>query len=67
MAIEITRVGRDLYKATLTPPHSNRREGTVSQPMTRDLLMRTLRDLGCRPTEISEAFYDADPDWLIRQ
>jgi hypothetical protein len=66
MAIEINRVGGDLYNATLTPPHISRRQRTVTQPMTRDLLMRALRDLGCRPTEISEAFYEADPDWLIR-
>jgi hypothetical protein len=66
MAIEITRVGADLYTATLTPPHSDHRQ-TVSQPMARDLLMRALRDHGCRPTDISEAFYEADPGWLIRQ
>jgi hypothetical protein len=67
MAIEITRVGGDLYTATLTPRHSGGRQKTTSQPMTRDLLMRALRDSGCRPADISEAFYEADPDWLIRQ
>jgi hypothetical protein len=67
MGIKITRVGGDLYTATLTRPHGSGRDQTTSQPMSRDLLMRVLRDRGCRPTDISQAFYEADPDWLIRQ
>jgi hypothetical protein len=67
MTIAITRVGGDLYEATLALSHSGRREWTTPQPMTRDGLMRALRDRGCRPTEITEAFYRADPEWLIRQ
>jgi hypothetical protein len=66
MAIVITHLGGELYSATLTSPHSGRRERTMSQPMTRDLLMGALRDRGCRPAEISDAFYEADPHWLIR-
>jgi hypothetical protein len=67
MAIEITRVGGGLYMAALTPPHSGHRERFISQPMTRDLLMEVLRDRGCRPAEVSDAFYQADPEWLIRK
>jgi hypothetical protein len=66
MPLVITRVGGALYKATLTRPH---RGGgwTTPQPMTRDSLIQALRDRGCHPTDISDAFYEADPDWLIRE
>lgn len=67
MAIVITRVDGDLYKATVTAPHSGHRERIMSQPMTCDLLMGALRDLGCHVADISAAFYEADPEWLIRK
>jgi hypothetical protein len=66
MPIVITRVGGDLYEATLTPPHGGR-GWTTPQPMTRDILLQALRERGCHPTDISDAFYDADPEWLIRE
>lgn len=64
MAIEIRRVG-DRYEATVTPPHSNV-EWSTPEPMTVDELDRKLFELGCHPTDVGDAFYEADPDWVER-
>jgi hypothetical protein len=34
--------------------------------MTRDDLVDALRGIGCHQTDIGDAFYEADPDWLDR-
>jgi hypothetical protein len=62
VAIEIQKTD-DGYAAHVTPPHG-RREWTTPHPMTRDDLDRELHGLGCHPTDIGDAFYDADPNWL---
>lgn len=64
MSISIQRVG-DGYEAQVSPPH-----GTVpwvtEQPIARSQLIAKLRELDCRQTDIGDAFYEADPDWLLR-
>ena len=64
MPIEIRRVG-ELYEATTTPPHSNV-VWSSPEPMTVDDLDKKLVELGCHPTDIGDAFYEADPDWVSR-
>ena len=64
MSISIQRV-RDGYEAQVLPQH-----GTVpwatEQPMTRLQLIAKLRELDCHETDIGDAFYEADPGWLLR-
>ena len=66
MSIEIRRVD-GLYEAEVTPPHGNRSLWRSPQPMTRIELIDALRDLGCHQTDIGDAFYEADPEWLLRE
>jgi hypothetical protein len=64
MSISIRLVG-SLYAATVTPPDCPAFWAT-SEPMDRDALIVELRDQGCHTTDISDAFYATDPDWLPR-
>lgn len=64
MPIEIRRVG-DLYEAKVTPPHGSGVWSTP-EPMTGDDLDKKLFELGCHPTDIGDAFYEAGPEWLER-
>jgi hypothetical protein len=62
MPIDIRRVG-DLYEAKVSPPHSATAWATP-EPMSVDDLDRALYHLGCHPTDIGDAFYAADPNWI---
>lgn len=62
--IEIEKV-QDGYLARATPPHVPAYWSTPT-PMSVDALIRELRSLGMHTTDISDAFYEADPDWLSR-
>ncbi len=64
MPIKIRRAG-DRYEATVTPPHGNV-EWATTEPMTVDEFDRKLFELGCHPTDIGDAFYEADPNWIER-
>ena len=66
MAIVIKRSG-SLYEATITSPHGGGKPWATPQPMSRDSVIAALRDRGCHQTDIGDAFYEADPDWLLRQ
>jgi hypothetical protein len=65
MAIAIKRVG-SLYEATVTRPHGDGSDWTTPRPLTRDELVAALRERGCHQTDIGDAFYEADPEWLLR-
>jgi hypothetical protein len=60
--IKIQKHG-DEYVGTVTPPHGN---GTSWQSpvLSRAALIAELQALGCHTTDIGDAFYAADPDWL---
>jgi len=64
MPISIRCVG-DRYEANVMPPHSSV-EWSTPGPMTVDDLDRKLFELGCHPTDIGDAFYEADPDWITK-
>jgi hypothetical protein len=64
MPIEIRRVG-DLYEAKISPPHGSV-EWSTPEPMPLDELDRKLFELGGHPTDIGDAFYEADPNWVER-
>jgi hypothetical protein len=65
MAIRIRRVGK-LYEAEVTPPHGKGIPWSSAAPLRRDDLVKELIDRGCHQTDIGDAFYEADPEWLMR-
>ena len=52
------------YLARVTPPHGNGRSWASEHPQTADALVADLLKQGCHQTDIGDAFYEADPDWL---
>ena len=65
MAILIRRVG-DLYEAEVIPPQGDVGPWRSPKAMTSDALIDALLSLGCHQTDIGDAFYEADPDWVSR-
>jgi hypothetical protein len=53
------------YEAVVTPLDSPETWVTPEPMPQRDLIAK-LRDLGCHTTDIGDAFYAGDPDWLSR-
>jgi hypothetical protein len=66
VAIVINRVG-DLYEATVTPPDGDGLVWSTPRAMTTNDLVAALRERGCHTTDIGDAFYEADPEWLLRE
>jgi hypothetical protein len=64
VGISIQRVG-NRYEAQVSLPHGRVRWAT-EQPITRSQLIAKLRELECHQTDIGDAFYEADPEWLLR-
>ena len=62
--ITIVRAG-DLYEATVSPPPGRGHAWTSPQPMAANVLVEMLLGCGCHQIDIGDAFYDADPDWLL--
>jgi hypothetical protein len=65
MGILVSRVGQ-LYEAEVTPPQGNGTPWSSTVPLRRDDLFKALVDQGCHQTDIGDAFYKADPEWLLR-
>lgn len=63
MPIMIEKVG-DSYSAEVTPPHGGGVPWSSERPLSRDELIAALVARGCHQTDIGDAFYEADPDWL---
>ena len=63
MPIAITKDGNS-YSAEVTPPHGGGIAWSTSAPLPRDELISVLRARGCSQTDIGDAFYAADPNWL---
>ena len=63
MAISIKKIG-DAYLARVTPPHGGGRDWEIATPTAREQLIRQLLELGCHQTDIGDAFFEADPEWL---
>jgi hypothetical protein len=64
MSIVIRRVGEQ-YEAIVRPPHADVAWNS-EEPLAADDLIEVLLGLGCHQTDIGDAFYDADPEWLLR-
>jgi hypothetical protein len=65
MTIRIQMVRR-LYQADTTPPHGGNTPWSSPEPMSRESLVQLLLSSGCHQTDIGDAFYEADPEWLLR-
>jgi hypothetical protein len=65
LPIQIQLVG-ERYLAQVTPPHSQRGDWTSQVALSADELIVRLEDLGCHQTDIGDAFFKADPQWLTR-
>lgn len=65
MPILIHRKPSGLYDGAVTPPHGVE-PWSSDQPMTQGDLVAALLALGCHQTDIGDAFYAADPNWLRR-
>jgi len=63
MAIIIRKVG-DLFEAEVTPPHGKGNHWQTAKPISAKKLVSELLEQGCHQTDIGDAFYSADPDWL---
>jgi len=66
MPIAIRKSGA-LYVADVTPPHGGGVAWSTKEPLNREALITALRDRGCHQTDIGDALYDADPEWLMRE
>jgi hypothetical protein len=53
-----------LYSADVTPPHGGGETWSTTEPLERDQLVQALRELGCHQTDIGDAFYAGDPNWV---
>ncbi len=63
MTISIKKVGKN-YTAEVTAPHGNDTNWTSSAPLSCDELIKQLSAIGCHQTDIGDAFYEANPQWL---
>ena len=63
MAIGVKAL-KDGYWAEITPPHIRERRWESLAGISRDALIKQLSAIGCHQTDIGDAFYEADPDWL---
>ena len=54
------------YTAEVTPPHCGGVPWSTPRPMQLDELIDELIGRGCHRTDIGDALYAADPDWVSR-
>jgi hypothetical protein len=52
------------YEAIATPPHVSGAAWQSSHPMPVGELIAALLQRGCHQTDIGDAFYAANPNWL---
>lgn len=65
MAIKIERAnGR--YSAVVTPPHGGGIPWATPESLAVEELICALVHRGCHQTDVGDALYEADPEWLLR-
>jgi len=66
MTIRITKLGDAFYSAELTLPDmpAIEEDWSTPEPMSANQLIQELQKRGAHQTDIGDAFYQADPDWL---
>jgi hypothetical protein len=63
VGIEVSVKG-DGYVATVSPNPLGGATWLSGEPMSGRALSDTLVKLGCHQTDVGDAFYQADPNWL---
>lgn len=64
MSVRVSIQGNG-YVATVTPnPHGGTAPWESGAPMSGRSLAELLVKLGCHQTDVGDAFYEADPNWL---
>ena len=63
MAIVIKQSGSG-YEAVASPPHTTGPAWHSSQPMSARELIAALLERGCHQTDVGDALFAANPDWL---
>ncbi len=53
-----------MYEAEVSPPHCRGEAWASPHPMSVNALVSELESRGCHQTDIGDAFFEADPDWL---
>jgi hypothetical protein len=66
MPIRIRKVSKGLYVASATPPDVHQEWSSVT-PLDRDSLIENLLSRGAHQTDVGDAFYEADPEWLVNK
>jgi hypothetical protein len=65
MPLKIVKVSDDLYSVSATPPDVGE-EWTPSGPVRGRHLTRELIERGMHQTDVGDAMYEADPDWVSK-
>lgn len=65
MQVVITRVG-ERYVAEVVPSHGDNVAWATDQPVSQRDLITALAQIGFHQQDIGDAFYAADPGWLLR-
>lgn len=63
MPIIVKKISDGLYIASATPPHVHEAWST-SQPLDTDQIIQELLSRGAHQTDIGDAFYEQDKDWV---
>lgn len=63
MTIKVAKVGENKYTAEASPPHASSVRKTPAPLQLRQLIAE-LKALGCHPTDIGDALYTVDKDWV---
>ena len=66
MVLKITKVGDNRYDAKSVPP-DKRGIWATKEPLSIDQLIEELKKQGYHQTDIGDAFYETDPDWLSKR
>ena len=68
MAIRIKMVANALYTAELSVPDmpAVKEPWSTPEPMSVDQIISELPNRGAHQTDIGDAFYAADPDWMSK-
>lgn len=63
MTLTIKKVAENLYEAIVTSPHA-KRDWSTATPLPGRALTEQLLSLGCHQTDIGDAMYEQDPEWI---
>jgi hypothetical protein len=63
MTITMKKVSEGLYVVSATPPHV-REAWSTTEPLHTDQIIQELLSRGAHQTDVGDAFYEQDRDWV---